>query len=67
MSNSNHKKGLHNENPNGNTSSALKCPINIASDYLNVNRLNAGGSASSAPGLGEPGSSPNMEAMREWW
>lgn len=38
-----------------------------AKDNLSVNRLNAGGNASSAPGPGGTNSSPDVEAMREWW
>uniref|UniRef100_A0A1I8Q6U9 NAD(+) kinase n=1 Tax=Stomoxys calcitrans TaxID=35570 RepID=A0A1I8Q6U9_STOCA len=47
---------------------ALECTPNAAAkDHLGVNRINTGGNASSAPGPGGTSSSPDMEAMREWW
>uniref|UniRef100_A0A1I8N3Y2 Uncharacterized protein n=1 Tax=Musca domestica TaxID=7370 RepID=A0A1I8N3Y2_MUSDO len=46
---------------------ALECPPPAtAKDQLSVNRLSAGGNASSAPGPGGTSSSPDVEAMREW-
>lgn len=49
------------------TPSSTNAAAVAAKDHLSVNRLNAGGNASSAPGPGGTNSSPDVEAMREWW
>ncbi|XP_037825124.1 NAD kinase-like isoform X2 [Lucilia sericata] len=49
------------------TPSTTNAAAVAAKDHLSVNRINAGGNASSAPGPGGTNSSPDVEAMREWW
>lgn len=49
------------------TPSSTNAAAVAAKDHLSVNRLSTGGNASSAPGPGGTTSSPDVEAMREWW
>lgn len=49
-------------------SAVVQCTPNASvKDHLGVSRLSTGGNASSAPGPGGTSSSPDVEAMREWW
>lgn len=49
------------------TPSSINAAAVATKDNMSVNRLTAGGNASSAPGPGGTNSSPDVEAMREWW
>lgn len=72
----NHSIGSVRSSPSsGNLTAAMDCTpstTNAAAaaskEHLGVReRSNAGGNASSAPGPGGTNSSPDVEAMREWW